>query len=62
MDDTLYVKNPDSNMMLSDKERMERPMDIDFAGPKDDFGGAMSDFGKGTLTGWSILSYWQMWL
>ena len=51
MDDTLYVKNPESNLLLEpagDKDAVDKPMDIDFdAQPRDDgFGAAMDDFGK----------------
>lgn len=45
MDDTLYVKNADTALLGAGKDRVEKPMDIDFVGGKgDDFGGAMSDF------------------
>lgn len=51
MDDTLY-KNPESNNLLlehpTDKDAVDKPMDIDFdAQPRDDgFGAAMDDFGQ----------------
>jgi len=52
MDDTLYVKNTENNLLLEpagDKDAVDKPMDIDFdAQPRDDgFGAAMNDFDDG---------------
>lgn len=54
MDDTLYVKNPDSSALLLDdptaqgSKGHEKPMDIDFnaQGAGDGFGDGMDDFGR----------------
>lgn len=46
MDDTLYVKNSDTNLLLDNKESAEKPMDIDLeAQPREDgFGDGIADF------------------
>ncbi|ELT90565.1 hypothetical protein CAPTEDRAFT_161206 [Capitella teleta] len=47
MDDTLYVKNPDSSALLLDDptSKSHKPMDIDFNAAHDDgFGDGMADF------------------
>ena len=55
MDDTLYVKNPDSSALLLEdptaqgaKDHVDKPMDIDFTaqGPGDGFGDGITDFGE----------------
>lgn len=49
MDDTLYVKNPDSSALLLDDptSKSHKPMDIDFNAAHDDgFGDGMADFGR----------------
>ena len=64
MDDTLYVRNPDSVLpadtsATTDKEQQDKPMDIDFsaAPAAGDLADGLPDYGMYIMNSYSLLSF-----